>query len=298
MVFENLVFRMADGGDGAGGAADGGFAGADAGDMGQDAAGQDAGGAGAAEESPSVPDAKARKAAYDKLVRGEYKAENQAQIDKILKSRMREGNAAKEQLQKLSASLDLLHKHYGTTDLDALTAAITGDDRYYEREAMKYGMDTEQYKMMAQKDATIQAYRQAEEEARQQEEKSRQVMQWRQDEEALKAKYPDFDLDREIEESEGELFRMLEKGISMEHAYQVLHMDEIMMGTIAGAVQRTAQRVTDTIRANGLRPQENGAGKTPARRPGVPVAKLTRAQMEALERRAARGEIITPDKFG
>lgn len=294
----NMVFRMPDGGDGAGSAADGGMAGSDTGETGRDAAGQDEGAESAPKEGPTVPDAKARKAAYDKLIRGEYKEENRAQIDKILKGRLREGNEAKEQLGKLSASLELLHQHYGTQDLDALAAAITGDDRYYEVEAMRRGMDTDQYKMFAQQEAQLNAYKQAEEQARIQQEKSQRVMQWRQDEQALKQQYPDFDLDAEIEASDGELFRMLDKGISMEHAYKVLHMDEIMMGSIAGAVQRTAQRVTDTIRANGLRPQENGAGKSPARRTGIPVSQLTKAQMEALERRAARGEIITPDKFG
>lgn len=296
-LIRNMVFWMADGGDGAGGAAGDGISGTDAGDIGQDAAGQDEG-AEAPQESPTVPDAKARKAAYNKLIRGEYKQENQAQIDKILRGRLQEGNAAKEQLAKLSDSLALLHKHYGTQDLDALTAAITGDDRYYEAEAMKRGMDVDQYKLFAQQEARINAYAEAEAQARLQEEKSRQVMQWRQQEAALKQQYPDFDLDAEMEASDGELFRMLERGISLDHAYKVLHMDEIMLGTIAGAVQRTEKRVTDTIRANGMRPDENGAGKLPARRMGTPISKLTSKQMEALERRAARGEIITPDKFG
>ena len=124
------------------------------------------------------------------------------------------------------------------------------------------------------------------------------MIQWREQEAELKQQYPDFDLDAEMEASNGELFRMLDNGIPLEHAYKVLHMDEIMMGTIAGAVQRTAQRVTDSVRANGMRPAENGAGKSPAKQVGVPVSKLTKAQMEALERRAARGENITPDKFG
>lgn len=296
MVIDNLIFLMADGGDGAGGAGSDGMAGADTGVMDSDAANQD--GAQDAPEKNQPLDPKARKAAYQKLIRGEFKEENQAQINKVLQGRLREGNEAKEQMGKLSASLELLHKHYGTQDLDALAAAITGDDRYYEQEALKRGMDTEQYKAWARQESQLNAYKQAEEAARLQQEQSQRVMQWRQEEQALKQTYPDFDLDAEIEASEGELFRLLDKGISLEHAYKVLHMDEIMMGTIEGAVQRTAKRVSDTVRANGLRPQENGAGKSPARRAGVPVSQLTKAQMEALERRAARGEIITPDKFG
>ena len=292
------VFLMADGGDGAGGAGDASGAGADTGVTGQDAAGQGEGAENAPAESPTVPDAKARKAAYEKLIRGEYKDLDDARVQRIVQSRLKDGNAAKETLNKLDAPLRLLQKHYGVENLDALAQAITGDDRYYEEEAQKRGMDTEHYKLFAQQEAQLQAYREAEQQARQQQEKTQQVIHWREEEAALKQQYPDFDLDAEMEASDGELFRMLDRGISLEHAYKVLHMDDIMMGTIAGAVQRTAQRVTDSIRANGMRPEENGAGKSPARQVGVPVSKLTKAQMDALERRAARGETITPDKFG
>ena len=51
----------------------------------------------------------------------------------------------------------------------------------------------------------------------------------------------------------------------MDHAYKVLHMDELMQGTLAGAVQRTQQRTLETIAARGMRPAENGVGMSAER---------------------------------
>ena len=194
-------------------------------------------------------------------------------------------------------ALKVLEKAYGTEDLDALAQAIQNDDHYYEDEAMKRGMDVETYKALQQKDAQLEAYREQQEALRVQQEQAQQVMQWRQEEAKLKETFPDFDLDAEIEQSTGELFEMLRRGIPLQHAFQVLHFDEIVGGSLAEAYQRGAKRTQESIRANGMRPQENGAGVNPGQKAKVDVNRLSKAQVAEIERRVARGETITPEMF-
>lgn len=301
--FRNRIYFMADGGSaGAGAAAGGGGEGGFAGVMGQDAAGQAGRGAEGTAQSeetqqPTVPDAKARKAEFQRLIREVYPEEYKEHNQKIIQNRLKNSKAAEEQLAALGPALQLLHRQYGTQDTASLVQAITGDDHWYEAEAQKRGMDTQTFRLLDQQEQTIrnmQAQQQAQQE---QQEQARQVMKWRNEESALRELYPDFNLDAEIEENQ-EFYNLLRNGISVRHAYETIHMDEIMGQTVAGAVQRTAQRTMDTIRANGMRPQENGAGKTPAKPVKLTVSQLTPQQMRDIERRLARGEVITPDKIG
>lgn len=301
--FGERIFFMADGGGaGAGAAAGGGGEGGFAGVTGQDAAGQEGRGAdstaqGDGAQQPTVPDAKARKAEFQRLIREVYPEEYKEHNQKIIQNRLKSSKAAEEQLAALGPALQLLHRQYGTQDTASLVQAITGDDHWYEAEAQKRGMDTQTFRLLDQQEQTIR-YMQAQQQAQQeQQEQARQVMKWRNEESALRELYPDFNLDAEIEENQ-EFYNLLRNGISVRHAYETIHMDEIMGQTVAGAVQRTAQRTMDTIRANGMRPQENGAGKTPAKPVKLTVSQLTPQQMRDIERRLARGEVITPDKIG
>ena len=296
-----------DGGAGAGASAGGegagGASGQDAATGAGDQAAADRNGRGAEKNAQgdkpgqTVPDKKERKAAFEKLIREDYADLFQEKTKSIIQKRMEGANAAKEQLGKLEPALKLLKQKYGTDDLDALAAAISNDDQYYEAEAAKRGMPVEMYKEVARRDETIARYQEQQREAEEQRERAQQVMAWRQQEAELKEIFPDFDLETEMELSGGELFQMLKNGVSLKTAYQALHMDGIMEGTIAGAVKRTAQRTVETIRANGMRPTENGAGKEPGKHVAADLSKLTPQKMRELERRAARGELITPDKI-
>lgn len=291
---------MPDGGadGGAAGGGEGGFTGVD----GQDAAGNEGRGAeGAAQgdnaNNPTVPDAKARKAEFARLIREVYPDEYKEHTQKMIQGRLKSSKAAEEKLAALEPALALLKRQYGKEDLAELAAAVTGDDHWYEAEAQRRGMDTQTLKLLEQQEQTINAFRQEQQAQHEQREKAQQVMKWRNEETALRDIYPSFSLDEEIEGNE-EFFNLLRNGISVRHAYETIHMDEIMGQTVAGAVQRTAQRTMDSIRANGMRPAENGAGKTPAKHVRTSVKDLTPEQMRAIEKRLMAGETITPDKIG
>lgn len=96
--------------------------------------------------------------------------------------------------------------------------------------------------------------------------------------EAVKARYPDFDLERELEDPG--FARLLNSGVDPRTAYEVSHHDELM---------RRAAR----LERNAAHPQENGLGGAPAAAVTRPDPRqLTRAERRALRRRAARGEEI------
>lgn len=291
-------------------AGDGGASGGESGVTGQAAAAEgvnetgastEVEAAGGEQDASAAESQKDRAARFADLLKGEFKDDLNAwsneRVEKAVKGRLKNAKAAEDSMSRLQPALKVLQKAYGTEDLDALAQAIQNDDHYYEDEAMKRGMDVETYKALQQKDAQLEAYREQQEALRVQQEQAQQVMQWRQEEAKLKETFPDFDLDAEIEQSNGELFEMLRRGIPLEHAFQVLHFDEIVGGSLAEAYQRGAKRTQESIRANGMRPQENGAGVNPGQKAKVDVNRLSKAQVAEIERRVARGETITPEMF-
>lgn len=239
-----------------------GGAGAEAGDAagegGRDAAGQQGREAETAgEQSQAAPDEKARKAAWKQAVQ----------------------------------------QRYGVQNVEDLARAVMNDNAYYEDEASRHGMDVETFKQLEMTRMENQRLREQQEASERDRQTAQKMLGWRQAEAELKKVFPDFSLDAEIESSNGEMFRLLESGVPMDHAYKVLHMDELMQGTLAGAVQRTQQRTLETIAARGMRPAENGVGMSAERAGKFDISKLSRAKMEELERRSARGERITPEKM-
>ena len=96
--------------------------------------------------------------------------------------------------------------------------------------------------------------------------------------EALKAEYPDFELERELEDPG--FARLLNNGVDPKTAYEVTHHEEL-----TGRARQLAR--------NAARPLENGlAGSSQAALTQPDPRQLTRAERRALRRRAARGEEI------
>ena len=284
------IFYMPDGAAGGGGTG---------GEGGQAAAGPtgEANAQAKPEEGQVAADPRARAQAYKEFTRGEYKDLYDADVQRIVQQRLRGAKGAEESLGKIQGSLDLLKKTYGTDDLDRLNEAIMNDSRYYEDEAMKRGMDVETYKALQQKDALIEQYRQQQEAEAERQRQTQQVYRWRQEEQQLKQTFPEFDLETEMENSNGELFQMLNRGVSLEHAYLALHMDDIVGNTVQAAMMRGQQKTLEAVRANGLRPAENGAGDARAGKGDIDLSKLTSKQMRDIEKRLMRGETITAASF-
>lgn len=250
-----------------------------------------------AEEPAQEMDEAARRAAFDAFLadpanKALYEERFQSQMGRRLKGHKElEGRMAAAQ-----PVLDTLMAKHGVKTIEELQAAIDADASYYEDAANEAGMTVEQYKRYQQLERENAQMRQAEEHRAQREGVQRAAQQWMQQAEALKQRYPDFDLQKEINDPvTGERFvSLLRSGeIGVDVAYQVVHMDELMSGAIGQAVRTTQEKTLNDIRARGMRPRENGNGGGAA---GTIVkkdpSKFTRADREEISRRVQRGELI------
>lgn len=120
-----------------------------------------------------------------------------------------------------------------------------------------------------------------------------QSEKWYMEAEAMRGNpmYQNFDLVQELQNDE--FVNLLKAGTPMEHAYKVLHFDELMGNAVQAAAASTEKKVADNVRAKGSRPSENGTSSNSAFVTKTDPSKLTRADFEEIERRVARGERIS-----
>jgi hypothetical protein len=241
--------------------------------------------------------AEARKAEFERLIRSEYKDLFDQRVQSIIDQRFKQTKTFESQLKTLTPMLEMLAQKYGvnSTDVEALTKAIMEDDSYYEEEAMKKGLTVEQLKAMKKLERENAEFRKTVEEIERRQNAERLYQQWQQQAEALKVKFPNFDLQAECSDPEtGERFLgLLKNGIDIETAFRVIHQDEIMSGAMQYTAQQVQQKVVNDIRARGMRPPENGvSGSGTAIATKTDPSKFTKKDREDISRRVLRGERI------
>lgn len=238
-----------------------------------------------------------RKAAFENLINGEYKAEFGDRVQQLINRRFKETKQQEERLTALQPVLDALGSKYGvdTGDLDKLMAAIEEDDSYYQDEADRQGVTVQQLKQMRKMESENAELRAAIEQRQRQEQAANVYAKWEQDAQTVQQLYGNFDLRAECQNPEtGRNFvRLLQNGVDVRTAYEVIHKDELLSGAIGYAVQSTQKRTMDNIRARGMRPQENGAGGSIATQiVKSDPSKWTKADRAEVARRVMRGERV------
>ena len=239
----------------------------------------------------SSDDAAARAERYQQF-RSEFKAELDQDFQKVFNKRFGETKQMQEQLDAVSPVIDLLRDKYGVTDgdMDKLMAAMEEDDSYWQDAADENGMTVEQYKQFRRYERENAEMREQIRAAQQQEQADNQLRQWWQQGEELKRSYPSFDLQREAQNPE--FLRLLQSGVPVDHAFQVIHMDEIMQGVAANTAKAAERQITANIRARGSRPAEAGASGKASFTVKNDVSKLSKKDRAEIARRAMRGEKI------
>lgn len=201
---------------------------------------------------------KERRARYRALVTGEFKDLFVADAQRIIDRRFKETRTLREALDAQKPVLDRLLKRYGVSDVPALRAAIEAEETK-ERTA---------------------------EEASRRQAQERQV-RWDREVEETRGTYPQFDFAEAS--SDPRFTALLENGLSVQQAYEALHLDQVK----AQAARDAEKRLADHIRARGARPQENGAAAQAAVAVRPDVGRLTRQQRSEIAQKAMRGETIT-----
>lgn len=238
-----------------------------------------------------------RKAAFEELIKGEYKAEFAEKNNAIFNQRFKEYKANEQKLTALQPLLDAVSAKYGvdTGDVDGMLKALNEDDSFYQDEADRQGVTVQQLKQMRQLERENAEFKAALEQQQRQEQAANVYARWEQESETVKQLYGNFDLRAECQHPEtGSSFvRLLQNGIDVRTAYEVVHKDELLSGAINYAVQTAQKRTMDNIRAKGMRPQENGAGGSVATQVvKSDPSKWTDSDLDEVLRRVKEGKKI------
>lgn len=239
----------------------------------------------------SSDDAAERAARYQEF-RNEFKAELDQDFQRVFNKRFGENKGLHEQLEAVSPIIDMLRDRYGVTDgdMDKLMAAMEEDDGYWQEAADEQGMTVEQYKQFKRYERENAELNQQIRAMQQQDAADNQLREWWQQGEQLKQQYPSFDLDREAQNPE--FLRLLRSGVPVDHAFKLLHMDEIMQGVAANTAKAAERQITANIRARGSRPAEAGASGKASFTVKNDVSKLSKKDRAEIAKRAMRGERI------
>ncbi len=252
------------------------------------------------EEKGKTKSPEERRKAFGELLRGEY-----ADLTEELMQ-----NAVTEATRRLEASpamkglMQALQEKYGTdaNDLVALTEAVRNgavkDDAYYEKLAMEKGVSTRtareldklesQNKHLTEQQQMIQ---QMERQRVQQARIAELQAGWDREAEQLKAQYPDFNMAEVLANPEVE--KMMRSGVSMTNAYRSAYFDHILKQQQAATAQQVEQGVVNRMQQRNARPGENGTRPGGAVQTKIDVSHMSRKEMEEMEKRVMRGEVIT-----
>ena len=189
----------------------------------------------------------------------DYKKEYEAAVQKAIKDRFKTQDA---ELAKYKSLVEKNAKKYGIdTSAEGYTnefeAAMMRDDSYYEEYAEKNDVSLETARKMVTTEDKLKHYEEAEKVRREQEENDRIMQELKTKAEAARVKYPNLDLDTEMQSPD---FRRLLAAVNgdVETAYFVTHRQEIMQHTVAEAARQAQERTVNNVRANQARPNENG----------------------------------------
>lgn len=233
-----------------------------------------------------------RRKAFQELVNGEYKDIYTEETQRIIDRRFREARNLEERAAKQQPVIDMLMQRYKIADgdLGKLAAAVENDNAYWSEAAEEAGMSVEQYKQFQRLKRENEALLRAQRMRQNQQAAQQQLQKWYSEGEQVKAVYPDFDLGAESKNPQ--FISMLKAGVPVQHAYEVIHMDEIKAGVAQSTARQTEKQVVDGIRAKGNRPAENGTSSQSAFTVKDDPHKWTKQDRAEVARRVARGETI------
>lgn len=210
----------------------------------------------------SSPDAGERTERFKELIRGEYKDLYDAQVQNILRQRLRGSEETRKKYEALAPALELLEKKYGVPagDAEALSRAVQleekGEGARLRRRELKEGAD-------------------------------RQYAEWIRQAGELAALYPDFDLKGELgDERFGALLR---GGASLKDAYELVHRQSIMEKGARDMEEKIARRIL----SGELRPREGGISAASAALVKNDVSQMSKKTRQEIIRRVQRGEKIS-----
>lgn len=239
-----------------------------------------------------VPD---RGKQFAELVNGEYKAEAEKWFQNRFDRRHRDYKAMQERQEAMQPALAMVMQMFDWDGKDpkVLEEHLQRDNALWEAKALENGMSTDQYKQWVKMQAENRALTEALQQRRQAEQAAETKQRYEQQFEAVLTMYPGAAEQLRTDFENPQFLRMIEAGVDMLPAFQVLHQDEIMRGAVQFAARDAAGKVAQSVAANRRRPVENGSAPQAPASPRFDIGSMTKEERRALIERARNGERIT-----
>lgn len=234
-----------------------------------------------------------RNAEFEKLIKGEYKDLYDARMQDTIRSRLKGTKETVDKYNALTPTLELLAQKYGVdvNNIEALNKAIQDDDSYFEEEALEKGMSVETLKEIKAMKRENEELRRQESERRNQENRDRTYARWMEQAKQAQQFYPSLNISEEAKNPQ--FLSLLNAGIDVKTAFEVIHKDEMIPAAMQYTAKTVAEKIVNSIQANGTRPVENGMSSQSAATVKRDVSQLTKADRLEVERRVRNGEKIS-----
>ena len=203
------------------------------------------------------------KLSYADLIKSDdYKEDHKAYMDKTIGDRFKKYKGIEENLEKHKTLLDVVASKYGVNPddenyLEVLQQKIDEDDSYYEKYAMEHDMSTEEARRIVTMERKV-ARADAEKERQTKEEQMRQhIMLLRQNAEKTKAQFPQFDLEKEMQDEKFRRLCAVNNGDTTA-AYMACHWNDVLTNTVQMKTREIQAQTAQAVASNKARPTENG----------------------------------------
>lgn len=200
---------------------------------------------------------------YADLIKSdEYKDEHKAYMDKAIGDRLKKYKGIEDDLCKHKAILGVVANKYGVNPddenfLGVLAEKIEADDSYYENYAMEHDISTEEARRIVTMQRKAEQFDKQQEEQQRQEQMRQHFMLLRQNAEKTKARFPQFDLDTEMQDEKFRKLCAVNNGDTTA-AYMACHYNEVISNQVQIASRQIQAQTAQAVAANKARPIENG----------------------------------------
>ena len=215
-------------------------------------------------------------------------------VSNAIQDRFKNQANLQAQVDGIAEDLSPLFMNYGldSGDFEGLKKAIANDDAFFQAGAERAGLDIDQYKQNLKLQAEAERGRRITEAYEAEQRKQEMFAQWESDAEALRQAFPAFDLGLEIE-SNDRFADLLNRGIDVQTAFAVTHLNEIQNGANNYAQRTATQNVVNAIQSRAARPTENGMNHAAAIQRKSDPSSLSDDDIDEINRRVANGETIS-----
>ncbi len=231
-----------------------------------------------------------RRKTYNDFI-NEYRDLDEERFQQVFNKRFKQVKATEAELAAQKPIINMLMNRYGVNDITQLEKALSEDTDYWTQIAEERGMTVEQYQATQKLERELADLRMFKQQQIGQAQFQTQLNEWNMQANRVKELYPSFDFRKECENPQ--FISMLKHGNTVEHAYKIMHFDEITENAARVAAQTADAQAQARIKAKASRPPENGISSQSAAIIKNDVSSLTRSERAEIARRVQRGDKIT-----